>query len=286
MQLKHPYYYFKSALTEKQCADIISAGLSKMTIEKSANGNEAITAATADGKEKGGYNAGDESMADVTKQEIIKKKGQLDDKKTYVRDSHISWLNDRWIYDIFHPFIHEANVKAGWNYEWDFSESMQFTKYGPGQFYGWHADGSSDHWAVYKPAVWSKSENKYKIAEWDNQSNTYKKDDNGNPIPTKDDAPLKKNGNLAPSWTDNVMMWGKVRKLSMTCNLTNPDNYVGGDLKFDLGPHAAKQFHTVEEIRPKGSIIVFPSYIHHQVTPVTEGVRYSAVIWSNGKPFK
>ena len=37
-------------------------------------------------------------------------------------------------------YIHEANQKAGWNFDWDWSESCQFTKYGVGQYYGWHCD--------------------------------------------------------------------------------------------------------------------------------------------------
>jgi len=40
------------------------------------------------------------------------------------------------------------------------------------------------------------------------------------------------------------------------------------------------------EIRPKGSIVVFPSYVFHRVTPVTRGTRYSLVCWSVGKPFR
>ena len=54
------------------------------------------------------------------------------------RKSDIVWMNDRWIYKEIHPLIHEANAKAGWNFEWDWSESCQFTKYGVGQYYGLH----------------------------------------------------------------------------------------------------------------------------------------------------
>ena len=42
----------------------------------------------------------------------------------------------------------------------------------------------------------------------------------------------------------------------------------------------------VTEIRPRGSIIVFPSFVWHRVTPVTKGTRYSLVVWSLGYPFK
>jgi PKHD-type hydroxylase len=82
-------------------------------------------------------------------------------------------------------------------------------------------------------------------------------------------------------------MINKVRKLSMTINLNEPGEYDGGNLKFDFGPHASgKRFHECEEIRPQGSIIVFPSFVYHQVTPVTRGTRYSLVLWSLGWPFQ
>ena len=31
---------------------------------------------------------------------------------------------------------------------------------------------------------------------------------------------------------------------------------------------------------------MFPSYVLHEVTPVTKGERYSLVAWLTGKPFK
>ena len=40
------------------------------------------------------------------------------------------------------------------------------------------------------------------------------------------------------------------------------------------------------KILPKGSIIVFPSFVWHRVKPVTKGTRYSLVIWSTGDPYK
>jgi len=81
-------------------------------------------------------------------------------------------------------------------------------------------------------------------------------------------------------------MWGKVRKLSVTINLTNSENYEGGDLKFDLGPHNKDgRYKVSNEARERGSIVVFPSHVVHQVTPVTKGTRYSLVIWNVGWPF-
>jgi PKHD-type hydroxylase len=92
---------------------------------------------------------------------------------------------------------------------------------------------------------------------------------------------------MLKGYTDNPNMVNKVRKISMTINLNAPGEYDGGNLKFDFGPHASgKRFHECEEIRPQGSIILFPSFVYHQVTPVTRGTRYSLVLWSLGWPFQ
>ena len=40
-----------------------------------------------------------------------------------------------------------------------------------------------------------------------------------------------------------------------------------------------------QEIEGEGSIVVFPSFSWHQVTPVTKGTRYSLVAWFVGPPF-
>ena len=76
---------------------------------------------------------------------------------------------------------------------------------------------------------------------------------------------------------------GKVRKLSMTILLNG--NYQGGEFKF---VHYNKLENEVEtpDFKNAGSIIVFPSFIEHQVTPVTKGTRYSLVAWFVGPPFK
>ena len=34
----------------------------------------------------------------------------------------------------------KTNASAGWNFQWDFSEACQYTKYEKGQFYDWHCD--------------------------------------------------------------------------------------------------------------------------------------------------
>jgi len=76
------------------------------------------------------------------------------------------------------------------------------------------------------------------------------------------------------------MLNGTVRKLSLTIQLSSPDDYEGGELALQLGKEA--------DLMPKelGKMVVFPSYVLHEVRPVTKGTRYSLVAWITGKPFK
>ena len=96
-----------------------------------------------------------------------------------------------------------------------------------------------------------------------------------------------KKGKSSNKYVKDDSFIGKVRKLSLTLNLNKPGEYEGGNLMFDFGTHnQTEQFIECTEIRPQGSIIVFPSHIYHQVTPVTKGTRYSLVLWCSGYPFK
>lgn len=76
------------------------------------------------------------------------------------------------------------------------------------------------------------------------------------------------------------MLNGTVRKLSLTIQLSAPEDYEGGELALQMGREA--------DLMPKelGKMIVFPSYVLHEVRPVTKGTRYSLVAWITGKPFK
>ncbi|WP_299222389.1 2OG-Fe(II) oxygenase [uncultured Aquimarina sp.] len=70
------------------------------------------------------------------------------------------------------------------------------------------------------------------------------------------------------------------RKVSITLQLSDPDEYEGGDFEFLIGNEITKL------PRKKGCAIVFPSYFLHRVTPVTKGVRKSLVLWVSGQPFR
>lgn len=79
--------------------------------------------------------------------------------------------------------------------------------------------------------------------------------------------------------TDAGMMIGQ-RKLSLTVQLSDPDDYEGGDLELRWGKDPMKAS------REQSMITVFPSWTMHRVTPVTKGTRYSLVGWISGPPFK
>lgn len=70
------------------------------------------------------------------------------------------------------------------------------------------------------------------------------------------------------------------RKLSITMQLSDSEDYEGGDLQFMINNKI------VNAPREKGTVIVFPSFINHRVTPITKGVRESIVGWVSGPPYK
>ena len=212
MNLQNYYYYFQSALTPRFCDELIKYGISQQE-------QLALTGGQTN-KINEGKPLSDEDLKDLKKK----------------RDSNIVWLNDRWIYKEIQPFIHQANRLAGWNFDWDFSESCQFTKYKLNQFYDWHCDSWESAYA-----------NK-----------------------------------------DNPDTFGKIRKLSVTCSLSAPEDYEGGELEFDFRNTDPDKpaIRKCAEIKPRGSIVVFPSHVWHRVKPVTKGTRYSLVIWNLGYPFR
>ena len=115
MNLHYYYWYFPSVIPHRICDDIIKYG-------KSQQEEIALTGQTEQ-KEI--------SEADL---KILHKK----------RKSNVVWMNDSWIYKEIHPFIHLANRSAGWNFDWDWSETCQFTKYAGSkkQHYDWHCDSN------------------------------------------------------------------------------------------------------------------------------------------------
>tara|TARA_R100001244_G_C5169447_1_gene131584 strand:+ start:2036 stop:2689 length:654 start_codon:yes stop_codon:yes gene_type:complete len=217
MNLENYYYYFRAALSPKLCDDIIKH--CSLQLEPALIGNES---------EIKQFRKADGKIQNTTLEKMQKK-----------RVSDVSFFDDRWIYKEIQPYVNLANRLTNWNFDWDWTEQMQFTKYGLNQHYNWHCD------SYPKPYI---------------------------------DVP------------DG--MKGKIRKLSVTVSLSDPDDYDGGGLEFDLrNTHDyewnEKKSKTVcQEIKYKGSVVVFPSFVWHRVTPVTRGTRYSLVMWNLGQPWK
>ena len=213
MILKHNYFYFKKAIPIKTCEKILEAGRKKII-------EEAKTRSGVDSKarnSKVGW-INDEWMSPGSN-----------------RNCKVGWINDEWIYDIINPFIHEANKQAGWNFQWDWNETSQFTIYEKDHYYGWHNDQM-----------------------------------------------------ILPMEHPNKNIKGKTRKLSLTLQLTDKTKYEGGDFQFKWIQNDKKDLLniiTVDDAKDIGTIIVFPSFIYHQVSPITKGKRESLVNWSIGKSF-
>jgi len=196
MILAHNYFYFNKAIPIETCKEILKVGRKK----------------------------------------IIKRGDTFKGMDKTKRNCKIGWINDKWIYDIINPFIHTANKHAGWNFQWDWNETSQFTIYEKGHYYGWHSDQDSD-------------------------------------------AIKHKNKNLN----------GKTRKLSLTLQLTDRSEYTGGDFQFkwiNINKKNLLNMVTIDDAKDIGTIIVFPSFIYHQVLPITRGKRESLVNWSVGKEFR
>jgi len=70
------------------------------------------------------------------------------------------------------------------------------------------------------------------------------------------------------------------RKLSLIVQLTDPDNYKGGEL--ELNTYGDE----IEMDKVRGRAFAFPSWTLHRVKPVTEGLRHSLVVWVTGPPFR
>lgn len=74
------------------------------------------------------------------------------------------------------------------------------------------------------------------------------------------------------------------RKLSVTIQLSDPEEYEGGELQFK-NYWGTSQLLVSEDMMKKGTVIVFPSSVLHRVTPIIKGTRYSLVQWYNGPDF-
>ena len=160
------------------------------------------------------------------------------------RNSQNAWIpTTHWVAGFVWHYIQRANRE---NFLYDIrnidGESMQFTKYGVGQCYGWHNDAGLSNY--YKPVTVG------------NQEEGLEKDF------------IKENTEM-------------IRKLSFTIQLSDPDDYEGGNVIL-----LSEEGNKYVAPRKKGTIILFASRTLHCVNKVKKGVRKSIVGWVVGPHWK
>ena len=162
------------------------------------------------------------------------------------RNSQNAWIpTNHWVGGFIWHYIQRANRE---NFLYDLrcidGESMQYTRYEQGQYYGWHNDsGLSTH---YKPVSVSNS--------------------------------VTGQETMKDFVNENCEM---VRKLSFAMQLSDPDDYEGGNVQL-----LAEDGHSYIVPRKKGCIVLFDSRTQHRVLKVTKGTRKSIVGWTVGPRWK
>lgn len=160
------------------------------------------------------------------------------------RNSKNAWVpTHHWLGGFMWHYIQRANRE---NFLYDLrnidGENMQYTQYGPGEFYSWHNDaGLASH---YKPQAV------------------------GNRV----------DGLASDFVNENIEL---VRKLSFVLQLSDPDDYEGGNLQ--LLDEAGRSYFAP---RARGTVVVFDSRTQHRVLPVKSGLRKSIVGWVVGPRWK
>lgn len=155
-----------------------------------------------------------------------------------VRDSKTTWINTtHWVAGLCYHYVLMANRQ---NFLYDIDgfdgETMQYTSYSPGEYYGWHQDTGLGSMSV--------------------------------PGEDAQEVFLMKNCE-------------RVRKLSFIMQLSNPDEYSGGEVQ--LMRDTGKTFFLPKE---RGTIIVFDSRTRHRAKAVKSGTRKSLVGWVSGPRWK
>lgn len=165
------------------------------------------------------------------------------------RNSENTWISsDHWIAGFLWHYVNKANQT---NFLYDLTcidaDHLQYTKYSKGQYYHWHNDAGVP--SLYKPTSEKKS------------------------MGSHDDE---------VSHLDFVKMNCEfVRKLSFSLQLSDPDDYEGGNVQ--LMDEDGKSYIAP---RQRGSIVLFDSRTQHRVLKVTKGIRRSIVGWCVGPRWK
>jgi PKHD-type hydroxylase len=158
-----------------------------------------------------------------------------------IRNSKNSWIpTSHWIGGFLWHYIQRANRE---NFLYDLTnidgEKIQFTYYDAGDYYHWHNDAGLS--LCRKPTSVGNSD-----------------------IQNVADDFIHKNCE-------------SIRKLSIVVQLSDPDEYEGGNLQ--IMDERGKSYIAP---RTKGTIIIFDSRSQHRVLKVKSGLRKSLVAWVVG----
>lgn len=171
--------------------------------------------------------------------------GQVD---KVIRNSKTFWVpTSHWLGGFIWYYIAKANRE---NFCYDITEidggNIQYTQYGPGQFYNWHIDAGID--CCYKPQT----------------------------------VPTGSYQTQAFSLPDKTVVENEyIRKLSFSLLLSDPKDYVGGEFQFM--DNSDKTFFAPKQ---RGTLIIFDSRTKHRVRKVQSGLRKSVVGWVVGNRWK
>tara|TARA_R100000900_G_scaffold9435_3_gene8673 strand:- start:3055 stop:3690 length:636 start_codon:yes stop_codon:yes gene_type:complete len=79
------------------------------------------------------------------------KKTTIKKQKKNKRNTKVVFIAEPWIYETINPIVNAANERAGWNFEWDYNEPVQFAKYNTKKYYGWHSDSLENPYVYDRP---------------------------------------------------------------------------------------------------------------------------------------
>ena len=63
------------------------------------------------------------------------------------------------------------------------------------------------------------------------------------------------------------------RKLTAIIQLSDPNDYIGGDLEMAIQELDTLEYYNLP--KEKGTLLIFPSLLFHRITPITMGTRHS-----------
>ena len=175
-------------------------------------------------------------------------KTKVNELNTSIRNAQNAWIpSSHWIAGFCWHYVMRANRE---NFLYDIShidqESLQYTVYDSGEYYGWHSD--ADLSTMHTP-----------LSEWNKAQKSVEE------------------VNIDKIRTQNEFC----RKLSFSLLIADPSDYRGGNL--EIYGFQDKKYIVPKQ---RGTIILFDSRAKHRVTKVTEGVRKSIVGWTVGPRWK